>query len=34
MALRGDRETTKWKNKLRPFAIYNVLDSIFLTESR
>ncbi len=33
MALRGDRETTKWKNKLHPFAIYNIQDSILLTES-
>ncbi len=33
MALRGDREATKWKNKLHPFAIYNIQDRILLTES-
>lgn len=33
MPLREDRETTKWKNKLHLFAIYNVQDSILLTES-
>lgn len=33
MALREDRESMKWKNKLQPFSIYNVLDSILLTES-
>lgn len=34
MALREYRESMKWKNKVQPFSIYNVLDSILLTESR
>ncbi len=33
MALREDRETMKWKNKLHPFAIYNIQDRILLTEA-
>ncbi len=34
MTLRGDREATKWKNKLHPFSNYNVHDSILLTETQ
>lgn len=33
MALREDREAMKWQNILHPFAIYNIQDSILLTES-
>lgn len=33
MALRGDREATKWKNKLHPFSNYNVQYSILLNKS-
>lgn len=33
MALRGDREATKWKNKLQSFSIYNIQDRILLTEA-
>lgn len=33
MALRGDREATKWKNKLHPFSNYNVQYRIMLNKS-
>lgn len=33
MGLRGDREATKWKNKLHPFSIYNLQYSIMLNKS-